>query len=81
MKFKVKLVQRMTVISVAVLLAFVVLNRPISLAQSTVKPPERPLTLDQAVEFALANYPAVRASMERTLASKEGVSLNRLVEC
>lgn len=69
--------QRMTVISVAVLLAFVVLNRPISLAQSTVKPPERPLTLDQAVEFALANYPAVRASMERALASREGVSLSR----
>ena len=36
-----------------------------------------PLTLDQAMDFALANYPAVRASMERALASKEGVSLSR----
>ncbi len=29
------------------------------------------------MDFALANYPAVRASMERALASKEGVSLSR----
>lgn len=29
------------------------------------------------MDFALANYPAVRASMERGLASKEGVSLSR----
>ena len=29
------------------------------------------------MDFALANYPGVRASMERALASKEGVSLSR----
>jgi outer membrane protein len=46
-------------------------------AQQTAKPPERPLTLDQAVDFALANYPAVRASLERAAASGEGVSLSR----
>jgi len=33
--------------------------------------------LDQAVDFALANYPAVRASIERALASKQGVGLSR----
>ncbi len=53
------------------------LSQPASLAQNSVKPPDGPLTLDRAVEFALANYPAVRASMERALASKEGVSLSR----
>lgn len=41
------------------------------------KPPASPLTLDQAVDFGIANYPAVRASMERALASKQGVSLSR----
>src|SRR5512141_782737 len=46
-------------------------------AQQTAKPPERPLTLDQAVDFALANYPAVRASLARAAASGEGVSLSR----
>lgn len=47
------------------------------LAQNPVKPPQGPLTLDQAVDFGLTNYPAVRASMERALASREGVSLSR----
>jgi len=58
-------------------LVFILLIQTVSLAQTSVKPPETPLTLDQAVDFALANYPAVRASMERALASKEGVSLSR----
>ena len=52
-------------------------SETVVLAQSSVKLPESPLTLDQAVDFALGNYPAVRASMERALASKEGVSLSR----
>lgn len=56
---------------------FILLSDSVSLAQTSVKPPEHPLTLDQAVDFALANYPTVRASMERALASKEGVSLSR----
>jgi outer membrane protein len=46
-------------------------------AQETAKPPAGPLTLEQAIDFALANYPAVRASLERTAASREGVSLSR----
>jgi outer membrane protein len=48
-----------------------------SYAQQAAKPPDRPLTLDQAIDFALANYPAVRASLERAAASREGVSLSR----
>lgn len=58
-------------------LGMILLGEAIGSAQSSVKPPENPLTLDQAVDFALANYPAVRASMERALASKQGVSLSR----
>lgn len=46
-------------------------------AQTSVKLPATPLTLDQAIDFALANYPAMRASMERAEASKDGVSLSR----
>lgn len=67
----------MTLISFVVWLSFALVSEPVSLAQTSVKPPETPLTLAQAINFALANYPAVRASMERALASKEGVSLSR----
>lgn len=62
---------------VVVWLGIVLLGETVGLGQSSVKPPQSPLTLDQAIDFALANYPAVRASMERALASKEGVSLSR----
>ena len=77
MKLKLKLLRRTTLASFVVWLVFILLIQTVSLAQTSVKPPETPLTLDQAVDFALANYPAVRASMERALASKEGVSLSR----
>jgi outer membrane protein TolC len=76
-KFKLKLLQRITLVDFVVWLSFVLLSESVSLAQTSVKLPDRPLTLAEAVDFALANYPAVRASMERTLASKEGVSLSR----
>jgi outer membrane protein TolC len=73
-----KLSQRMTLPNLTVVwLGMILLGEAIGSAQSSVKPPENPLTLDQAVDFALANYPAVRASMERALASKQGVSLSR----
>lgn len=62
---------------VVVWLGIVLLSQTIGWAQNPVKLAASPLTLDQAVDFALANYPAVRASMERALASKEGVSLSR----
>src|SRR5215471_16229913 len=48
-----------------------------AIAQPPLRQPNQPLTLDQAIDFALANYPAVRASMQRALASKVGVSLSR----
>lgn len=62
---------------VVVWLGIILISQTVGLAQSSIKLPESPLTLDQAVDFALANYPAVRVSMERALASKEGVSLSR----
>lgn len=46
-----------------------------ALAQQTAKPIEKPLTLEKTVEYALANYPAVRAFLERTVAAREGVTL------
>lgn len=72
-----KLSQRMTLINFVIWLTFILAGESAGLAQTSVKLPDRPLTVDEAVDFALANYPAVRASMERTLASKEGVSLSR----
>jgi outer membrane protein TolC len=48
-----------------------------SVAQQPGKLPDKPLTLDQAIDFALANYPAVRASMQRANAAREAVSLSR----
>ena len=73
-----KLLQGMTLGKSAVVwLAIVLISPSFGLAQIPAKLPESPLTLDQAVDFAIANYPVVRASMERALASKEGVSLSR----
>jgi outer membrane protein len=48
-----------------------------SYAQQGAKAPDKPLTLDRAIDFGLANYPAVRASLARAAASGEGVSLSR----
>src|SRR5215472_15009177 len=68
----------MTLANLAVVgLAIVLLGEAVGLGQDSVRPPQTPLTLDQAVDFALANYPAVRASIERALASKQGVGLSR----
>lgn len=67
----------MTLANLAVRIGIVLLLEMGGRAQNLVKPPASPLTLDQAVDFSLANYPAVRASMERAQASKEGVSLSR----
>ena len=39
--------------------------------------PPRTFTLDQAVDYALQNYPAVRASLERVAAAHEGITLAR----
>ena len=74
---EVKLFERTSLVSMVACFFLVQLSQPAGLAQNPVKPPDTPLTLDRAVEFALANYPAVRASMQRAQASKEGVSLSR----
>lgn len=73
-----KLSQRITRQNPLVMwLGIILACQTLGVAQRPVKLPLSPLTLDQAVDFALANYPAIRASMERALASKEGVSLSR----
>ena len=73
-----KLSKGMTLANLAVAwLGIVLLGEAVGLGQNSITPPQSPLTLDQAVDFALANYPAVRASMERSLVSKEGISLSR----
>ncbi len=73
-----KLLQRLSLARpVLVWLGFILLSEAIAASQTAIKPPDSPLTLDQAVDFALSNYPAVRASTERALGSKEGVSLSR----
>src|SRR5258707_9954780 len=43
---------------------------PIAVAQSP-----KVLTLEEAVDFALKNYPAVRASLERVTAAQAGIGL------
>src|SRR5215469_10579778 len=67
----------MTFANLVVCLGIVLLCEAFGFGQNPVKPTQSPLTLAQAVDFALANYPAVRASMERSSASKESVSLSR----
>jgi outer membrane protein TolC len=57
-----------TAIAFVLLLAF----GPMAVAQSS-----RVLTLEQAVDFALKNYPAVRAALERVSAAQAGVGLAR----
>src|SRR6266576_6524568 len=46
---------------------------PMATAQSS-----KVLTLEEAVDFALKNYPAVRASLERVRAAEAGVGLARI---
>ena len=47
---------------------------PLSVAQSS-DAARKTFTLEEAVNFALKNYPAVRAAMERTSAAEAGISL------
>jgi outer membrane protein len=49
---------------------------PKAAAQSQRTPP-RTFTLEQAVDYALQNYPAVRASLERVSAARAGVTVAR----
>jgi outer membrane protein len=49
---------------------------PRAAAQSQQAPPKA-FTLEQAVDYALQNYPAVRASLERVSAARAGVTVAR----
>lgn len=60
------------------MVSFIVLGA-IASAQQPDRRPVQPLTIEQAIDFALKNYPAVRASLERQVAAREGVSLSRTV--
>jgi len=40
-------------------------------------PPAHPLTLDEAIDYSLAHYPAVRAALEQLESARSGVSLAR----
>src|SRR5713101_6913782 len=57
-------------------LMLVVTSCPSLRAQST-ETKTRTFTLEEAVDFALKNYPSVRASMERVSAADAGVGLAR----
>lgn len=59
-----------------VLQALLLWTCPIALAQQPA-PRGKSYTLDEAIRYALANYPAVRASMERVTAARAGVTLAR----
>ena len=53
----------MTLANLAVAwLGIVLLGEAVGLGQNSFTPPQSPLTLDQAVDFALANYPAVQSA-------------------
>ena len=57
------------------LLLMMALDRPVS-AQSA-QQETRAFTLEEAVDFALKNYPAVRASLERARSAEAGIGLAR----
>lgn len=58
---------------VGIVLGLIIATRPLS-AQSD-QPAPKIFTLQQAVGFALANYPAVRAALEQYNAARSGVGL------
>ena len=49
-----------------------------SLAAQADAPPTHPLTLAEAIDYALAHYPAVRAALEEVSSAKSGVALARM---
>src|SRR5258705_14014372 len=55
----------------------VVFVLPLALGPMAVAQSSKVLTLEEAVDFALKNYPAVRASLERVTAAQAGVGLAR----
>jgi outer membrane protein len=53
------------------------LSPPAGAQTTTAEPDKRAFTLEQAVDFALKHYPAVRASLEKVRAAEAGVGLAR----
>ncbi|HEX8712961.1 MAG TPA: TolC family protein [Terracidiphilus sp.] len=72
-------IRRGTLISLLVLLAFSVRGLP-GRAQGQAVPAVREFTVPEAVDFAEANYPAVRAALEQYNAARAGVGLARTNE-
>jgi outer membrane protein len=62
--------------AVAALALLMTVSPPV-LAQSSIDAKSRVFTLEEAVDFALKNYPAVRASLERVNAAQAGIGLAR----
>lgn len=65
-------------LAMTAILSFVILARSRLVAQDGkpyIPPGERAFTLEEAVDFALKNYPAVRAELERVGAARAGISL------
>lgn len=60
-------------VALGLVLGLAIAARPLS-AQSA-EPGPRVFTLQQAVDFALANYPAVRAALEQYNAARSGIGL------
>src|SRR5260370_17059527 len=56
---------------------FLLLGNATPAQTPSAEPAKRVFTLEQAVDFALKNYPAVRASLERVKAAEAGVGLAR----
>jgi outer membrane protein len=56
---------------------FLVLCKATPAQTASAEQPKKVFTLEQAVDFALKNYPAVRASLERVRAAEAGISLAR----
>lgn len=48
-----------------------------SLFAQSPAPPAQPVTLDEAIDYALAHYPAVRAALEQVERERNGVALSR----
>jgi outer membrane protein len=59
---------------VSLLMIFVSGRNLLAQAQS---PPALPLRLDEAIDYALAHYPAVRAALEQVESARNGVALAR----
>lgn len=70
-------VTRLRHLEITVGTAFLILLAALASTAQSDKPQEKTFTLEEAVNFALKNYPAVRAAMERENAARAGVSLAR----